>query len=162
MATIYNSELTKGLAKNAGIQQSAEAVPTKLSDTVIPTCETNPEMLRRINIIRGATSATTVYTTPTNQDFYLTSIYMVASNSTASQTSTATLTATPENEPNTTLAQLSFRTTALIDANQQNCFEDFSGSPIKIARGTNIATSITNVPSFRAVIFGYVVETANA
>lgn len=76
MATIYNSDLFKELASAAKIQVSVDNIPNQLAEKVVPVMEVNPKLLRRTEIIRhnDATNATsaTIYTTPTNQDFYLT------------------------------------------------------------------------------------------
>jgi hypothetical protein len=79
MAKIYNSDLTKGIAKNAGIQQSVEKVPNELAEKVVPVMETNPELLRKVNIVaninKTTTGSGTIYTTLANKQFYLTSAY---------------------------------------------------------------------------------------
>lgn len=56
MAKIYNSDCTKGLAQNAGIQQSAEKVPNELAEKIVPTFETNPKLLRNSSGLYGGSS----------------------------------------------------------------------------------------------------------
>lgn len=92
MAKIYNSDCITGLQKNAGIQQNVDKTPNELAEKIVPTFETNPKMLRVCEIVLGslaqnATSAT-IYTTPTDRDFYLT-----AANISNIQDATATSTA---------------------------------------------------------------------
>ena len=77
MVQINNSQLSKELIDGAKIQTSFNQIPTQLSDKVVAVMEVNPKLLRRsdlhfTNVATNATSAT-IYTTPTNADFYMTS-----------------------------------------------------------------------------------------
>lgn len=76
MAQIYNSDLTQELINGAKIQQNRDTVPNQIADKVVPVMEVNPKLLRRVNVIRHgyATNAATatIYTTPADQEFYLT------------------------------------------------------------------------------------------
>lgn len=76
MATIYNSQLTRELTDAAKIQVSRDKIPNQLAEKVVPVMEVNPKLLRRANIVRSGTAtgtgASTIYTTPSNQDFFLT------------------------------------------------------------------------------------------
>jgi hypothetical protein len=76
MAQIYNSDLTKELVAGAKLQQSREKVPQELAEKVVPVMEVNPRLLRKVNLIKGSAAAAggnvTMYTTPTDKDFYLT------------------------------------------------------------------------------------------
>lgn len=80
MATIYNSDCTKGLANNAGIQVSREQVPNQLADKIVPTFETNPQLLRTciVRHFNSNTSAgsTTLLPADANRDFYITGLRM--------------------------------------------------------------------------------------
>jgi hypothetical protein len=73
---IYNSELSHEIRDGAKIQQSVDGIPSELADKVIPVMEVNPKLLRVIDVVRNATatpnSNTTIYTTPTDRDFFLT------------------------------------------------------------------------------------------
>jgi hypothetical protein len=75
MANIYNSDLINEIREGGKIQQNVDNIPNQLADKVVPVMEVNPKILRRINIIKAYTSAatgeSTVYTTPTDKDFYL-------------------------------------------------------------------------------------------
>lgn len=70
-----NSELTQELRK--AIRLYGMNIPSKVQDTIIPVVEINPSLLRTVSVIRSSTKSTTgtgtIYTTPSNQDFYLTS-----------------------------------------------------------------------------------------
>lgn len=75
MAKIYNNEVGKRLAKNAGIQVSVDKVPIELAEKIVPTMETNIELLRKCTRreygLANNSASATVYTTPTDRDFYL-------------------------------------------------------------------------------------------
>ncbi len=58
MAKIYNSDVTKGLANNAGIQQSREKTPDELAEKIVPVMETNPKLLRNDVVWSGSSSTT--------------------------------------------------------------------------------------------------------
>ena len=78
MATITNSEVIQEIRDSAKIQAGMESIPNQLENKVIPVMEVNPKLLRRINIVKTATAnaatSATIYTTPTDQDFYLVSL----------------------------------------------------------------------------------------
>jgi hypothetical protein len=164
MAIIYNSDCTKGLAKNAGISTAKDIVPNQLADKIVPTFETNPEMLRIGNVVKyveinDATSGT-VYTTPTDQDFFITGIQMSYIKD-VNATSTIIACRATINGGEVRLGE--FRGITLTAAN--GSFSRDFANPIKLDRGTTIRlTSDTNVAAIRAVlcITGYIVETSNA
>lgn len=66
MAKIYNSDVTKELANNAGIQQSVDKTPNELAEKIVPVIETNPELLRKITILGASSSTVTGTSTITN------------------------------------------------------------------------------------------------
>jgi hypothetical protein len=73
MAKIYNSDCTKGLAKNAGIQQNIDKTPNELAEKIVPTFETNPELLRKTNVLAYSSSQNvTLYAIPAGKRFFLT------------------------------------------------------------------------------------------
>lgn len=57
MSKIYNSDVTKGLAQNAGIQINVDKVPNELAEKIVPTFETNPLLLRRATILGSTTTS---------------------------------------------------------------------------------------------------------
>lgn len=80
MATIYNSDLSRELIDGAKLQLSRDKIPTELAEKVVPVMEVNPKLLRRVNLIKNVsgttTGALTVWTTPTDVDFYLTGVLL--------------------------------------------------------------------------------------
>lgn len=161
MAKIYNSDLTKGLAKNAGIQQNTDKIPNELAEKVVPTCETNPELLRKITIVRDITitdsSSGTIYTTPTNQDFYLTDVQMDGFKSAAAGTTEFYITVTINGATKKIISMHHPTTTAINNLHAEKSFL----LPIKLDRNTNITLNSNNATTFNRVIgiiCGYVDE----
>jgi len=81
MVTIHNSDLFKELRDGARSQQLRDGVlPNQLAEKVVPVMEVNPKILRIINTVKeigsSATGNTTIYTTPADRDFFLTSVYL--------------------------------------------------------------------------------------
>jgi len=165
MAKIYNSDCTKGLAQNAGIQTSAEKVPNELAEKIVPTFETNPEQLRRTNILRSnsAINATsgTIYTTPTDKDFYLCGVAVSVIKDVTSTSLYTCITGTPEGQAVTDF--LLIRGITLTP--QENCCSLEITPPLKMKKGTTIVvTNSTNVANISSsgTIYGYVVDNSNA
>lgn len=77
MVNITNSEIMQEIRNRAKLQGAVSAIPAQLGKEVIPTIEVNPQMVKNAQIVRSGralnSTAVTIYTTPTDQDFYLTS-----------------------------------------------------------------------------------------
>jgi hypothetical protein len=162
MATIFNGDLKRELISAAGIQTARDQVPSQIAEKVVPVIETNPNLFRRINShLTSSGAAAGLLTTSTEKDYYLVGCFLDASNKTASQDSIMTITAQIDGMAATqTIAQINFSTSALIDVGQANTFITYP-TPLKIARGTSIAFTKTNVAVGRASIWGYYVENGN-
>lgn len=77
MATINNSDVQKRLIADAKIQIAVDAVPKELGKTVVPVLIANPK--DNNNIIRNGVASNadaTIYTTPSDKNFYLTGAQM--------------------------------------------------------------------------------------
>lgn len=165
MAQIHNSDLIKGLSKNAGIQTSFENPPNQLAEKVVPTMESNPEMLRRSNIVRWAlsnnsSSGATIYTTPTDRDFYLVGCQLhVIKDVTA--TSLRSYIQVKIDGADQQILVVSGLTLTVQDQSVAISFP----FPVKVDRGVAIkvfnSTAVGNVTSDGAII-GYVVDASNA
>jgi len=164
MATIYNSTLTRELIDAAKIQTSKDKIPSELAEKVVPVMEVNPKLLRRVNIIKGATAVNTtpvtIFTTQSGKDFYCTAATLSLIkdvNSTSVYSSIqcsvdglvvnllkiSSLTLTPQNDS----AVINFNPPIKIDRS----------TAVVIASSTNVA-NITNT----GTIFGYYDDTSNA
>lgn len=167
MAKIYNSDVTKGLAKNAGIQQSREKTPDELAEKIVPVMETNPELLRKTtfveNYARSATDATvrTIKSSNPNKKTYLTGAMIslvkdAACNATASLSITVTL-------GGATKTIISIRTLTLT-AERADLYINFP--PLEIDPGTDVNLSAFSYAAGNAsnigIIYGYEVDNAHA
>lgn len=80
MATIYNSEVSKQLAKAAGIQQAVDKIPSELIDKISPVMEVNPNLLRRSDIeyrqTRTSSGTSNLFVVPSSKVFVCTNIYL--------------------------------------------------------------------------------------
>jgi hypothetical protein len=132
--------------------------PTRISDVIQPVININPKDYRRINIVKSRTNAGTVYTTPTDKDFYLAAIFIGGSSITAGANA-ATISAIIEGDTSSTaLASLKLSNTVVIDATSGNIPMTFP-LPIKLAKGSAISSATGG--TFAAVtfsIYGYTVE----
>jgi len=163
---IYNSTLTKELIEGARIQSSTDAVPGELAEKVIPVMEVNPKMLRVCNIVKStsATNATTatVYTTPTDKDFFLCSVELaVIKDVTSTSTVSGINVTTPEAGVATNILSISGITLTPQSDTTSLAFN----TPILLKRGTGVQlTNATNVGNIRsdACITGYTVDNINA
>jgi len=74
MAEITKGELIQELVETSGIQSSAQ-VPRELANSFISSIESNPHIVRPCSILKAYTNAAssqaTIWTTPSDKDFYL-------------------------------------------------------------------------------------------
>lgn len=165
MATIYNSDLTKELVQGAKIQQATDRIPSQLGDVVIPVMEVNPKLLRRVNVIKVAAAinatSSTVYTTPTDKDFYLTAGSLSVVKDATATSVASTLTATTDFDTGVSILRIATLTLTVQNDTQTQSWIP----PILLKRGTNItvtnSTATGNVTAV-ACIQGYTVENVNA
>jgi hypothetical protein len=155
MATINNSDLMKEIVEDAKIQINTDKVPSQLAEKVVPVMEVNPKFFRKINVIARATSSSTIYTAPTNKDFFLTA-YNMSGVSTA--TGEIRLTVTPKNQAAIIIGTIELGNTVAVDISSDNITQNFD-RPILIERGSAITLASTGTQSLKqATIFGYTVE----
>lgn len=159
-----NSSLTREF-REAGRVTSMD-IPNKIGDTIIPVMEVNPKLLRVVDITKqnqaiNATSAT-IYTTPTDSDFYLTGASLTVSKD-ANATSVASYIQCILADNGDTV-QICYVACTTTQAQNGGVSHDFT-FPIKVKRGTAISVyNTTNVASIRAsaVIYGYLVPNYTA
>jgi hypothetical protein len=154
MATIYNSQLKEEIRDGAKIQQNVDNIPSRLADSVVPTMEVNPKFFRRINVIARATSTGTIYTTPTDKDFFFVGCQMAGAHSTASASGSSTLSVIPEGQAAIIVSSIFARTSVILDVDTSNSTLMLP-LPIKLAKGSIIAYTATNFTANACTIFGY-------
>lgn len=139
MAKIYNSDVTKEIANNAGIATSLEKVPNELAEKVVPTFEANPMVVKPCTICRNLnTSNTIIYTVPTGKTFYLTSCSLSYTKTAASTATDSSIRITQDGVSRWVLAIRHTPATAET-ASLSNSFPH----PLKVDGGTNITENDT-------------------
>lgn len=155
MAQINNAELTQELIKGAKLFNNDKGIPSQLADKVVPVMEVNPKLLRRINLIRRVTANGTIYTCPTDKDFFLVSYNL---GGTCTATGGSAITITPKGDVAVVIGTLFYSSDVVVTINSQNITQDFS-YPILLERGSAIVYAKTGTTSsVQATIFGYIVD----
>jgi len=133
---------------------------SEVSPIIVPTVEINP----RINIVKRNTctnaTSVTLYTTPTDKDFYLTGVSLSHTRDVNATCVSTAINGVIDGVSTGTIF-IEHRMQTLTAGNIPASTQSFS-IPIKIDRGTAITiTASTNVGNFVSVgiIFGYTVET---
>lgn len=165
MATIHNSDLTNELKDGAKLQQIRDVIPTQLAEKVVPVMEVNPKLLRRINVCKNATAnnatSATIYTTPTDKDFFITCVILSVSKDVTSTSLASAVAGTLFTGETISFAGITTETLKS-EAHQEVISYPI---PIQLKRGTTITvTNTTNVANIltRGLIFGYTVDNPNA
>jgi len=164
MGTIYNSDLQKEAKEAFRIQQNIDVIPSKFDEKIIPVCEVNPKLLRRIKVVKNTATSnattSTIYTTPVNQDFFISGLMLGVIKDGTSTSIVSTITTTIDGATTILAAIPSITLTA-----QSEMISISFPFPIKIDRNVTItctnSTNVANVVS-RAVIYGYVDEISAA
>jgi hypothetical protein len=147
--TVQNAEIIKGIVSNTYLNPLKDKIPNQLASKIVPVLSVNPE--RVVNIIKsGSTAGTLVlYTTPANQDFYLTN---------------ANLTTTAGNMVNAALRVIQGGATVdILNVDVGAVLLSPVGvagnynTPIKVDRGTNISLVCSAAAGY-ATICGYTVN----
>lgn len=164
MAKIYSSDLSKELREGARLQTAKDIIPSELAEKVVPVMEVNPKMLRRITVFKettkNTTASTTIYSTPSDRDFYLSAAYFSLQADAACDNVSGQIIATQEGSGKAILRIMKITLTATSGQMTLSLPE-----PMKIDRGTNITlnTSFTvGACSMTGGIFGYIDEMSKA
>lgn len=170
MTKIYNSDTIKEVRDAAKIQISTDATPQETSDKVVYTMEVNPKLLRTNNVFKASNNSSsgssTIYTTPTDRDFFLTEVYFsFIKDATCDVATAANLGIQATNGflgASITLVQFPCLTLTAQSDSGQVVFKN----PVKIDRGTSIQimNAAFTVGSMVRVggIRGYTVENTGA
>lgn len=160
MEQINNDQTIRECSRVLGHQ--VENIPQLDTSKIILTAEVNPKLLRRSNIIASAASTTTgsltIYTTPSDKDFYLTGAQIglikdvVCDNTTGNFGLQMTFSGAAVKILNIPILTLTAQS-----SQESICFSQ----PIKLDRNSiiNLTMSFTaGVASKSASIFGYTVD----
>ena len=159
MTIIQNSDTLKEIRETTGANYMENKFPS-----VIPVIDVNPKKTKSINIAkRGSVNtsgaAVTLYTTPTDRDFFLTNVIIAFSSDVGCDaTGSFDLVLYPADNPSINFQVPRATLTAVTNSLDMN----FQQHPIRLARGSTII--LTN-PGYTAGIFrtnalimGYVIE----
>lgn len=160
MATINNSDTIKRILNDAKIQTSIDDVPNQLASKVVPVLIANPE--RIVNVIKNYnkanTGASTMYTTPTDKDFYLTDVWLSGSADVLYDGTSARITAIAEGAVAVDVLSHKNQTLTIF----QNVFHNRPfNPPVKLERGSVIAVVLSfaaGTPFYTAGFSGYTVD----
>lgn len=161
MATINNQDLKKELIAGAKIQLSVDKVPARLAESVVPTMEVNPEMIRKLNVHKfynkTNTGTFTIYTTPTDADFYLVSSGLNGTLNATNDGVSSSIQATDEFGNTILVHRINFEPlTALSNLDERMDLP----KPIKLKRGSTITIGsvyTAGAQYWTGTIYGYFV-----
>jgi hypothetical protein len=131
-----NKDVVKRIVDTLGLQTTVDELPTKIIPTIQPVLISNPE--RIVNVVKdggnAVTGAVTVFTTPTDRDFFLTSIFIIGHCDVTCDGTAYTLDVTLESGEEVNLIRMNKLTLT--------AFENSVGmnytNPIKLKPGTDI------------------------
>ena len=159
MVQITNISTIKELRKATQISNS-EVAPLRLAESIVPVIDINPQHARVCDIVKtnasSTTGAITIYTTPSDKDFYLTGYNIVVSSNVTADNTSLQLSITVD-KLTVTLADIRKQS---VTAGNLSAAQDFS-VPIKIDRATAITleTTFTVGGAVKAgTIMGYTVD----
>jgi hypothetical protein len=160
MATNYNTEMTQAIIKAGKLSTAIESIPNQISKDIQLTCDVNPNFNKRIDIVKYTTASNAnlaPYTTPANQDFYLTGFILGNCKNVTSDNATITMSAYKDGK-NIGLAYLPGIT---LTAQNQNIVVNYT-YPMKLDRNTAITVNDTahtvGVSFTTVVLYGFVEE----
>ena len=157
MVNNYNTSISKRATDMLNVRDG-QFFDNNLGNKIVPVLEINRPVVNVLasNVVINGTSAT-IYTTPTDKDFYLTSAQLSVIKDATSTSTACTISATVGGVTTQILTIKCLTLTA-----QENSISNSFYYPIKIDRGTNIVvTSTTNVANVGATgnIQGYLSDT---
>lgn len=161
MVKVNNSTVIQNITNNAGLQTGSQEIPSELAKQIVPTVEVGTRANRYINIIKTATTGgtgTAIYTTPTDQDFFLVGAQLsVIKDATSTSTSTDLYCTTDESSSSTSILKI----TGITLTPQSSTVSISFPIPIKCKRGSiigiNNATNVATILS-SGCIQGYTVS----
>ena len=158
MAYIDNTDTKKEMNDAMRGNAVSNIAPTKINDSVQPVININPKDYRRINILKTAATETTIYTTPTDKDFYLHGTYISAASGAAGNNAARISVIIDGDTAATIINVVNMRLTAAIDGQNGVSNQDFV-KPIKLARNSAITSSKSGtLTAAQYTIIGYTVE----
>jgi len=139
---VLNTDVFTELKQVTGSNLLKDILPKKLATSIVPVIDINPKHSWFTNVQNSgfstaANTTTTIYTTPTTSDFFLTGFTLALS---ADATSTLTAAAIKYYNENNKEIVLAYLSKPSVIADSQTLSLSFP--PLKIARGTNISLQL--------------------
>ena len=122
-------------------------ISSEIADNIAPVVIIEPYQ----NIVRSVNSLATIFTTPSDKDFYLTSAILSVAKDAAATGTSVTITAIIDGVTQTIVAVAGITLTANAQTVNEQCY-------VKIDRNTAIAISGANWTVYRGIIKGFTVE----
>jgi hypothetical protein len=162
MTKVKNSDTTRELIKAANLQVGFDDIPSELAKSIVPVININPKNYTisnvvAINDIVNSGGSATVYTVPTNKDFYLTNASLSMIKDVTATSIGTTLTVTPETGLATTILKIIGLTLTV----QEEAVQLNLTFPLKLKKGSVISlanSTATGNVSASASIVGFTVE----
>jgi len=136
MAIAQSTGVIKKIIDALQLSPGAEEIPSQVARSIVPVLVANPDPDQHIvaSVSAAATGSNTIFTTPTDQDFFLTSVN-VSNDSDVSATNTAIrVTATPRGGDNVDMIRIVKLTLTVLQANEAISYPE----PILLDRGSAI------------------------
>lgn len=159
MVDIQSKEVIDKMSDELKIQP-ALALPRGLVNSIQPVYSVNPPKIVNIvkQISRSTTGSPTIFTTPSDRNFYLTSISFSATANSSADNTTYLVTAVPKNQSSSsTLLELRKTTLTAFNGNQFNNYP----IPLLLEKGTAITMGSTfsaGTSVHSATITGYTTD----
>ena len=145
-----NSKVLDKIIDTLGLQSAVEKLPTSLSPTIQPVLEVKPDDI--VDVLKTRTGSGAVYTTPTDQDFFLTNVTMLGISTDQDSEVSLSMSVVLESGETVSIGQLFLYSTA--SSSQNGNYVNNLVTPIKLKRGSNISF-VTGATSSRAIIAGF-------
>lgn len=168
MAKIYNSELSKILQVEAGLQASRDKVPDELAEKVVPVINVNPNHNKFLNYLAhgnttSISASNTIATTSTTKDTFLCALTMSivkdAAYDGATGSSYRVLVTLDETNASTVIGAITLLTLTA----QTDTIHITFPFPIKLKKGSTITSTLTaggtaGTMGRNVTIYGYTEE----
>lgn len=148
-----NSKVLDKIITTLGLQSAVEKLPTSLAPTIQPVIIANPDT--NVDVVETTAGSGTIYVTPTDRDFYLTSACVSSASLNNGATSSDSITIILENGATKTIIR-NICCSSATGQDSSAIFGNYCGCPIKLKRGSTI-TAVKSSTTAGFTITGYFV-----
>jgi len=147
--------LTEKLVKVLGLQTAIEPTALDYIKSIQPTLDLNPVPV--VDVVETKTASGTIFTTPTNKDFFLTGFIINVSTDENDNDGFGQITVVMKNGSSRIIGKAFVRAEATPSSSVANLVSNLT-VPILLKRGTNISAALSSVNALSTTIYGYTVE----